>query len=197
MKGELQNRIVGIVGRKGSGKSTVLREILSCRLRVVIFDTMAEHSSPNLFSSLDRCLDYLERVQSDSFFHCALRQKGDEEETLNELAACVYDVRKVCFALEEVPWFSTAASQPEGLDLLSRMGRHRRIDLVWTAQRMAEVSRRLTSATDIFVLFSITEPRDLTSLADRCGLEVVGRVEALGLHGKLIYDVLRSKIVSI
>ena len=193
----MQNRIIGIVGRKGSGKSTVLREIVSCQPRVVIFDTMAEHQSPNLFSSLDKCFAYLDRVERESFFHCAFRPTEDEEETLNELAEAAFDVGRLCFALEEVPWFSTAASQPEGLDLLSRMGRHRRVDLVWTAQRMAEVSRRLTSATDVFVLFSITEPRDLNTLAERCGPKVAGRVQDLGLHGKLVYDVLKAKVISI
>ncbi len=163
----VQNRIIGIVGRKGSGKSTVLREIVSCQPRVVIFDTMAEHSSPNLFSSLDKCFDYLDQMGRTPFFHCAFRPAEGEEETLNELAEAAFNVGRLCFALEEVPWFSTAAYQPEGLDLLSRMGRHRRVDLVWTAQRMAEVSRRLTSATGAFVLFSITEPRDLNAAANQ------------------------------
>jgi len=155
---ELQNKIVGIVGRKGSGKSTALRELTCCRPRVVIFDTQAEHPSPNTFYSLDRCLEYLDAHTRDPFFHCALRPRGKEEEVLNGLADEVYRVGGICFAVEETPWFSTPVSQPEGLDLISRMGRHRRVDLVWTAQRMVEVSRRLTSATDVFVLFAMTEP---------------------------------------
>ena len=53
---------------------------------------------------------------------------------------------------------------------------------------MAEVSRRITSATDRFVLFAHTEPRDLDAIADRCGREVAERVARLPLHGKLVWD---------
>lgn len=186
---ELQNRIVGIVGRKGSGKSTALQEVTCSQDRVVIFDVMAEHDSPNVFYSLESCLSYLNRHVRDVFFHCALRPRSQEEETLNALAGAVFRMGNVCFAVEEVPWFSTPTSQPEGLDLIARMGRHRQVDLVWTAQRMAEVSKRLTSATDVFVLFLMTEPRDLNALSDRCGPEVAGKVQHLGIHGRLVYNV--------
>jgi hypothetical protein len=192
---ELQNRIVGIVGRKGAGKSTALREIISCRLRVAIFDIMAEHPSPNTFYDLGDCLDYLGRNAGEAHFHCALRPRDHEEEALNILAETVFDIGGICFAVEEAAWFSTAHSQPRGLDLLARMGRHAAVDLIWTAQRIAEVARRLTSATDVFVLLAMTEPRDLSALADRCGPEIARRVQALGAHGRVVYDVLEAKIV--
>lgn len=194
---DLQNKIVGLAGRKGSGKSTALPEIVACRSRVCILDVMCEHYSPNIFYDVGECLDYLARHANDRAFHCALRPQGSEEEALNALAQTVFDIGDMCFAVEEVPWFSTANSQPEGLDLLTRMGRHRRVDLVWTAQRLAEVSRRLTSATDVFVLFAMTEPRDLDALSDRCGIEIASKVQQLGLHGSLVYDVLRAKAVSV
>jgi hypothetical protein len=190
---ELQNRIVGIVGRKGSGKSTAMREITCSQERVVIFDAMAEHRSPNVFYSVESCLAYLARHARDLFFHCALRPRSQEEESLNRLAREVFRLGSICFAVEEVPWFSTPASQPEGLDLIARMGRHRQIDMVWTAQRIAEVSKRLTAATDVFVLFASTEPRDLNALSERCGPEVAGKVQHLGLHGRLVYNVLAHR----
>jgi hypothetical protein len=197
MPEELQNCIIGIVGRKGSGKSTALREVVNSQSRVVIFDAMAEHRSPNVFYDPDDCLDFLERNRKRPLFHCALRPRADEEDALNGLAEEVFRIGYICFAVEEVPWFSTASSQPEGLDKLARMGRHRQVDLVWTAQRMTEVSRRLTSATDVFVLFSMTEPRDLNALAERCGPEVAGKVQDLGLHGRLVYDVLKGGTVRV
>jgi hypothetical protein len=106
-------------------------------------------------------------------------------------------IGNLVFAIEECPYFSTANSQPRGLDLLSRMGRHSKIDLVWTAQRMAEVSRRHTSATDVFVLFRFDEPRDLDALADRCGSDVALKVSQLALHCRLVYDVSRAKLVTV
>jgi ABC-type cobalamin/Fe3+-siderophores transport system ATPase subunit len=40
---ELQNRIVAIIGRKGSGKSTMLAERLKTADRLVVFDPLSEH----------------------------------------------------------------------------------------------------------------------------------------------------------
>lgn len=192
-----QNKILGVVGRKGSGKSTALREILSCRARVVLFDTMGEHTSwiPNSFRDVDQCIDYLFDSEKKERFACSLL--GGDESDLNDLCRAVFDTGSLCFAVEEIPYFSTANSQPEGLDLLSRMGRHAQVDLVWTAQRMAEVSRRLTSATDCFVLFKLTEPRDVEALADRCGQEIAQRVRELGLHERLVFDVLKDRTVKV
>ena len=41
---EVQNQIVGIVGRKGTGKSSYLRELLRHCPRLLVFDVMAEHA---------------------------------------------------------------------------------------------------------------------------------------------------------
>ena len=84
---------------------------------------------------------------------------------------------------------------PDGFDRLMRLGRHRAISMVWTAQRMSEVARRLTSATDRFVLFRHTEPRDIEAIAQRCGIEVADRVARLGQHEMLEWDAMSQQIV--
>ena len=98
------------------------------------------------------------------------------------------------FGIEEVAMLCTPSYQPPALDRIIRLGRHRRLDVVWTAQRMAEVSRRITSATDLFILFAHTEPRDLDAIAARCGPEVADQVAGLSLHGCLYYDVIRRRM---
>lgn len=172
-----------------------MAELLESRQRVVVFDALSEHDSPNIFDDLSECLDYLHRHRRGSRFRCSLRS-GDEDD-LDEVCRAVYEVGDICLAVEEVPWWSTANSQPEGLDLLARQGRHAGVDLVWTAQRLADVSRRLGSATDFWVLFRLTEPRDMTALADRCGGETALKVRDLGLHGRLVYDVINSEIIHV
>ena len=100
------------------------------------------------------------------------------------------------FAVEEIPLLCSASYIPPELGKLVRLGRHRRVSLVWTAQRMAEVSRTLTAMTDSFVLFATTEPRDLDAIRDRCGDEIADKVEALGFHDFVVYDVVARKEVA-
>jgi hypothetical protein len=192
----MQNRIVSVCGRKGSGKSTALREIVSCRSRVAVFDMLAEHRFGDVFWDAEEAAVRIRSSRIAPSFAVTLRPlEGQEEESLDILADACWDTGNLCLAVEEVPWLSTAVSQPRGLDLVARMGRHRRIDLVWTAQRLAEVSRRLTSATDVFVLFRTNEPRDLAALGERCGQAVAEEVSRLEAHAKLVFDVAKGTSV--
>ena len=97
------------------------------------------------------------------------------------------------FVVEEAPLVCKAGYMPPAFGKLVRTGRHRHLDLLWTAQRASEVSRTLTSATDIWVFYSQTEPRDLDAIAERCGREVAHQVAGLGLHDSFVWDVIARK----
>ena len=98
-------------------------------------------------------------------------------------------------AIEEAPLVCRANYLPPVFGKIVRTGRHRGIDLLWTAQRAGEVSRSLTSATDIFIFFSQTEPRDLDAIAERCGREVADQVARLGLHDHFTWSVIDRKVI--
>jgi hypothetical protein len=57
------------------------------------------------------------------------------------------------------------------------------------------VSRTLTSATDVWIFYSQTEPRDLDAIAERCGREVADQVAGLGLHDSFSWDVIAREII--
>lgn len=55
--------------------------------------------------------------------------------------------------------------------------------------------KTLTALTDIWILFSQVEPRDLGALVDRCGREIAERVAALGLHDFFVFDAVAHEVV--
>ena len=188
---EVQNRIIGIVGRKGSGKSSRLRELLRYCPRFIGFDPMGEHTQVekvNRFDSPAQLAQFLKHSRKEETFAGAYVPGGELEEEIEEVARLVYARGQLCFACEEVPLYTQAGYMPPLLGKLIRTGRHREIDIVWTAQRAAEVPKTLTALTDVWILFSQTEPRDLSALADRCGGDVAERVAGLGLHDYFIWD---------
>ena len=188
---ELQNRIIGVAGREGSGKSTAARRILQSCSRLFVFDCMADHSwVPNSFRNIDDVDEFLAWASMQTGFAGRLIPQSDLAEDFAELSGIVNEQGNMLYAVEEVPMLCSPSFLPPQFDQIVRLGRHRRISLLWTAQRMAEVARRLTAATDVFVLFAHTEPRDLEAIADRCGSEVADKVAGLGLHGLLCWDVL-------
>ncbi len=189
-----RNVIIGCVGLRGSGKSTALREIICCHPRLVLVDIMGEHSFGQRVSDLDEALEMLDAVQSRDAFAITIQPgRGDLAGVVDAVCDAVFEIGNLILALEEIPHYASASAMPEGLDALARMGRHRRVDLIYTGQRFAELPRRLTATTDHFVLFGQREPRDLQALAERVGREVAERVERLPLHGRVVYDVVAGR----
>jgi len=199
-----QNVIVGVVGRKGSGKSTIVSDrpvaLLQRCPRIVLWDAMGEHVwIPNNYSDIDRLEQFLKHNKDEETFAVAfIPPKGlDLAEAFTEFGDIVYSAGNLMLCVEEVPMLCTASYLPPEFDGLVRLGRHRHISMLWTAQRAAEVARRLTAATDWFVLFRSTEPRDLEAIADRCGEETADHVQQLGEHEYIVFDVMARRESSI
>jgi hypothetical protein len=193
---ELQNRIVGIVGRKGTGKSTELAEILSYVDRVLIFDAMGEHSFiPNKLFSVDELREFLKWTKNKKQWAATFIPGEEIEEDIEGVSKIVFDRGDLTFAIEEVPLICSPGHLPKKLGKLIRTGRHRKIDIYWTAQRAGEVSRTMTSLTDEFILFSQTEPRDLDAISSRCGADVADLVSRLNGHDHVVWDVKSRRLV--
>ena len=188
-----QNVIIGIAGRRGSGKSTIARRILERCERLVVWDPMAEHRwIPNALEDQETLERFLGWASTQDTFAGRYIPDANLPEEFSELAWMVYDQENLVLGVEEVPMLCSPSSLPYDFDRLVRLGRHADVSLVWTAQRMVEVARRLTAATDVFILFAHTEPRDLNGIADRCGSEVARRVAELPRHGYLIWDAVEA-----
>jgi hypothetical protein len=193
---EVQNQIVGIVGRKGTGKSRCLRELLRHCPRFLVFDVMAEHARQgNQLESSAKLTQFLKWSREQETFAGFYVPDGALDEEIEEVSRLVYGRGHLCFACEEVPLYSQPGYLPPLFGKLVRTGRHRQIDIAWTAQRAAEVPKTLTALTDIWILFSQVEPRDLSALADRCGREVADRVGGLGLHDFFVFDAVTHEVI--
>lgn len=197
---ELQNRIVAVIGRKGSGKSTMLSERLKTADRLVVFDPLGEHCGrkgwlPNEISALPELETFFRWNRKRSQFAAGYVPGENLEEEVEGVAGVLYQRGNLVFGIEEVPLICSPSYLPPVLGKLIRTGRHRQIDITWTAQRASECARTLTSLTDEFVLFSQTEPRDLDAIAARCGDDVADRVAELGRHDYITWDVGARRLV--
>ena len=194
---ERQNTIIGIAGRKGSGKSTQARKILEQCPRLFLFDSVGEHAwVAERFERLDEAIMCLLETPYRDEFSASLTPTSDDVEA--DFAECcdeIYDAGNMLFAIEELPMLATAHHIPKKLNRIVRLGRHQNISILYTAQRLAECPRSVTSATDILVLFCHSEPRDLNAIAERCGSAVAERVRGLGTHEFVVWDTLTRQLV--
>jgi len=195
---DLQNRILGIVGRKGSGKSTRAATLLKYAPRIVAWDPMQDFRAllPDGFEGFDVELEaYFEEASGLETFALDYTPGDDLDDEFENLCGLVYEYGHMLLVVEEAPLVCRANYLSPTFAKIVRTGRHRGIDLLWTAQRAGEVSRGLTSATDIFILYSQTEPRDLDAIAERCGREIADQVAGLDLHYSVTWDVIAREII--
>jgi len=209
-----QNKIVGIIGRKGAGKSTKAHTLVKYAPRILIFDPLEDHIepsaswNPDVFdgvntryeigagsageSDLDEFLGQARRIPT---FACVVVPDADLEGDFEAVCKLICQYGNMLFVVEEASLVCKAGYMPPTFGKIVRTGRHHKIDLLWTGQRAAEVSRTLTSMTDFFVFYSQTEPRDLDAIAERCGREIASQVAELGLHESFVWDVVGREIL--
>lgn len=173
---------------KGFGKSTFLRELVGDEQSLVVVDTLGEHAEwcPGCpAESMKEQVAFLSEPP-ESFKWSFLLNPQDPERHLDYLAKAAYRAGDLTFVLEETDYFSSANSDCEGVDLLTRYGRHRGINLVWITRNLAAISRQLTSQTDAFILFRTSEPLHIDALAKRISPEIAVEVSQLPRYEYII-----------
>lgn len=187
---EIQNRIVGIIGRKGEGKSTELEKLLSSLPRIIAVDPNGEHDwLPNEIDSLDQLREFFRWAGKRKLWAANFVPGEEIEEDVSEASRIIFNSPGHCAAaFDEITEYCSAGHAPKPFSRLVRRGRHRQIDIFYTSLRFAETPRRLTAQTDRFILFQQAEPSDLDGIAKRCGRDVADLVAHLGAHERIIWD---------
>jgi len=192
-----QNLIQGFVGKKGSGKSFRLKEIMSHLPRLIVFDPRNEHSDliPNELNDEDDLDSFLEWASDQDTCAACYVPSGNLKDEVEMFCTLVFECTEMCVVFEEVPAYSSAGAWPDAFARLCLQGRHNRLDIMYTSQRFAECPRSLTAQTDKFFLFATREPRDIAAMEDRIGIEAAQQVSELPLHEPLIFDVEQGVVV--
>ena len=169
-----KNKIAGIIGTKGTGKSSLAETIFKRRPRAVVFDTMGEYDYGFCVSERRAFLSYLRK--NEDFRVCYLPL---EEEDFSFVSKAVRLKGGLLFIVEEISQYCSAnATDPEFAKCI-QLGRHANLDILYTGQRFADISRRITSQTDVFYFFRVSEPRDLEAISARFGNEIAEKVSSL------------------
>ena len=103
-----------------------------------------------------------------------------EESDFAFVCRAVYNKKNMLFIVEEVSQYCSSTSTDPEFARCIQLGRHANLDIVYTGQRFADIARRLTSQTDLFCCFRISEPRDLDAIQARFGPVVAERISKLG-----------------
>jgi DNA helicase HerA-like ATPase len=185
-----QAPVVACFGRRGVGKTTLARMIARHQSRLVVWDYLGEYG-PLAFrtSDTEALAEYLVWARARKFAAARYIPSEGTVEEFESFCAVVYRSSNLLVVVEEAAAVCSASYLPPAFGRIVRQGRHRGLGLLWCTQRLAEVSRTLTSLTDVWAGFSLSEPADLQALAQRCGREYADKVASLPRFDWIGYDV--------
>lgn len=171
-----QNLILTVFGRKGSGKTTLVKKIVAEFPRVLIVDTNGEYDDAVgiVFHNLDEALEYLTAVSNtNDAFSMAYVPLDMPKDGLDFLEVA-FTVPGTLVVLDEAHMYCSSSTMPTPVQKLVRLGRHRSISQVYVAQRPASLPRDITAQSDVVVSFQQHEGRDLEYMGKLFGRSAEG-----------------------
>lgn len=150
------NYIVGIMGKKGMGKSFMVKHFMHRIKRKIIIDPMHEYNG-TIFYSWDDVVVFLNEYY-DLDFSIVYRPLEDEDREY--FMRVVNQVNNYTLIAEEVDLLSDSHDIHEELEKLIKYGRHESRNLIWISRGPYEVNRLLTRLTDTMITFQQNEKRD-------------------------------------
>jgi len=174
-----ENVIVTVLGRKGMGKTTLVKELIREYPRVVVLDTNGEYGDAvaEQYGELGEAVHRLAEVapvESHSSFSIAYVPDQIPEDGLAFLSVA-WEVTDCLVVVDEAAMYCASFVLPDEISKLVRLGRHRAISQVYVAQRAASLPRDITAQSDCVVSFQQHEGRDLEYMRQLFG----ERAEAL------------------
>jgi len=154
------------LGRRGSGKSYLLRRISAAYPRKVIFDSLGEYTDTDgsLCYSFEEFTQAVLNTEHDSSFTIIFRfdpEKEDSRPEFNEALRILW-YRGNCFVLiEEIQLFASTHAMPLWLKNALLTGRHRNLALGFSTQRPGECHKTIISQANHVFAGSLHEKNDL------------------------------------
>ena len=153
----MQNRIILVLGKKGSGKSFFVKNVLLKKLKrpVFIIDPLAEY--PGKRMGLSGIVAALRRRKIPPVINFISRTDEEEERFFK----IIFRLGNCTLIIEEADLYCNPQFIPSSLANLLKRGRHRGIDMVFITRRPAEINRLISAQTNTIISFYQNEPRDL------------------------------------
>jgi len=153
----MDNHIIGVMGKKGSGKTVFVKDALKSMKRYIVVDTLYEYNGV-VFYNWNELVCFLDEVR-DIDFKVIYRPLSDEDrESFFEL---INEINNYTLVIEEIDFYCNSHWLHPEIDHLTRYGRHYKRSLIWISRNPFEVNRFLTRESDVLITFRQTEPRDL------------------------------------
>lgn len=184
------NRIIGIVGPTGSGKSHTAARLMAEAERSAVYQIVREDT--NFLSAATDIFDgdmygFCMALGEENFHYIYRVGEGQVEVEKNKFVLpdfelfirCCFERRNMLMIVDEAHFLCSPRYIPPYFWQSIITGRHAYLDIAYVTQRFSMVHHDLTANTHEFYFWNISEPADLDAIESRCGEEVRNKVANL------------------
>ena len=166
-----------IMGKRGSGKSWLAKNMLRKYTRLFVYDPMGEYTDGVIVDDFAELSSFWLKVYKGNFK--IIYRPLDAEAEFPPICKLIWDCQNITFLTEEVQTFCNPRSICTEFKAIIAKGRHRDIEFIGVTQRPAEISKLLTSQAKEMYIFTSSEPNDLQYFKDSLGQELVDKIAEL------------------
>ena len=175
-----EKKVKLVIGKRGSGKSYLVKKMIQDEKRLVIYDIMSEYMQGVVFdgqSEKDQ-LKWFWRQFYMRDFRIIYRPVLVKQE-IDWIAKLVFTLGDITFVCEEIDSFCTSYDMPETFSAIVQRGRHKRIQLIGVTPAPFGINRDLTRQAKEIYIFNTKEPKDIDYLKNLMGVEIEEKLNAL------------------
>lgn len=173
-----QTDLISIFGKRGSGKTTLCKNIQRAFPRVVVIDLLQEYSDDECDFRVQNLQDFariliaLTRARSKQFrivFQFDIENSDDETADFDVAMHLLYKFGDCMIVIEEIHHYMRGEQVPEWLRKMILVGRHRGVGIIATSQKPATVSKVFTSQCHHWFIARMFERNDVKYFSESIG----------------------------
>lgn len=162
--------IFSILGQRGSGKSFLCKKLQEIYPRIIVFDSLMEYTDGLIANSFQKFCELILKTSNEKQFKIIYRFSLENSEKnideFNQALRILYYRSSVCIIVEEVQNFSSAHMMPHWMKQCLLTGRHRKLSMIFTTQRPAEMHKTIISQSTHLFCGQIHEKNDVVYLSN-------------------------------
>jgi len=162
---EKKSEIILIIGRRGCGKTTLAKDFIKDKNRLIILDTMKEY---NIGYLADKYIDFAKYVYKNRYNDYMKVSYYPTEKSIKAvfdvICDMLWEMSNITFVIEELARFMNSKSYPESFDRLTRASRHKCINIYGITQRAVDIPVLLRSQSNKICTFQQIEVADVNYL---------------------------------
>jgi hypothetical protein len=184
----MHNKIILVIGPKGSGKSHKVGELLEEYERLAVFDIVHEsiydkctqfQGKPREFAqAINPSVEEFRVVYRPVLIEVQDNGLVDSPELAPFINLC-FKRGNMCMVIDEAHLLCNSRNCPKELMIANLIGRHRKLSMILVAQSFSGIHPAIRKNADEFYFWKIIEPSDLDGIKDRCGSDVRDQVQDL------------------